>query len=63
MRMETRIGEALALVLAEEATVSEDDVINLITGTLAVQTVPLFGRLLTLPEEQRQKEKERREFN
>lgn len=48
MRMEAGIGEALALVLAKEATVAQDDVINLITGTLAVQAVPLLGRLLTL---------------
>lgn len=49
MRMKAGIREALALVLAEEATVAQHDVINLITGTLAVQPVPFLCRLLTLP--------------
>lgn len=50
MRMKAGIREALALVLAEEATVAQHDVINLITGTLAVQAVPFLCRLLTLPD-------------
>lgn len=59
MRMEAGIREALALVLPEEATVAQDDVINLITRTLAVQAVPLLGRLLTLPKSRHKKRKQR----
>jgi hypothetical protein len=50
--MEAGIREALALVLPEESTVSEDDMIDFVSGTLSVQPVPLFLRLLSLPVEE-----------
>lgn len=49
MRVEAGVGEALALVLPEEAAVSQHDVVDLVTRTPAVQAVPLLLRLLALP--------------
>lgn len=49
MRMEAGVGEALALVLAKESTVAQDDVVDLVSGTLAVQSVPFLRTLLPLP--------------
>lgn len=47
--MEAGIGETLALVLAKEAALGEQDVIDFVAGALAVQAVPLFLRHLTFP--------------
>lgn len=49
MRMKTSVGEALPFVLAEKPAVAEHDMVNFISGTLPVQSVPLFRRLLAFP--------------
>lgn len=49
MRMKASVGEALSLVLAEEPTITEHDMVNFIPGTLPIQPVPLLRRLLTFP--------------
>lgn len=49
MRMKTSVGEALPFVLAEESTVTEHDMVNFISGTFPVQSVPLLRRLLAFP--------------
>jgi hypothetical protein len=41
------VGEALALVLPEEAAVPQDDVVDLVAGAPPVQPVPLLLRLLS----------------
>ena len=53
MRVEAGVGEALALVLAEEATVAEADVVDLVAGALAVKPVPLLVRRLAFSEKGR----------
>jgi len=49
VRMEAGVGEALALVLPEESTVAQDNVVDLVSGALAIQPVPFLRTLLTLP--------------
>ena len=46
MGMETGVGEALAVILAEEAALAQEDVVDLVARTLAVQPVPLLLRHL-----------------
>lgn len=46
--MEAGIGEALALILSKEAAISEDDVVDLVSGALSVEAVPFFLGLLPL---------------
>ena len=48
VRVEAGVGEALALVLAEEAAVLEHDVVDLVARAAAVQSVPVLGRGLAL---------------
>jgi hypothetical protein len=47
VRVKAGVGEALALVLPEEAAVPEDDVVDLVAGAPPVQPVPLLLRLLS----------------
>ena len=49
MGMKTGVGEALAIVLAEEATLAQEDVVDLVARTLAVELVPFLSRYLALP--------------
>lgn len=51
--VEGRVGEGFSLVLPEKARVAENNVINLVAGTFAVQPVPLFLRLLTFSAERK----------
>ncbi len=44
------VGEAFAVVLSEEHTVTQTDMIHLITRTTAVHPLPLLWRLLALSE-------------
>lgn len=39
--MEAGVGEAFALVLAEEPTVTQHNVVDFVSWTLSVQSVPL----------------------
>lgn len=48
MRVEAGVGEALALVLAEEAAVAEHNVIDFIARAFAIETMPFLRRLLSL---------------
>ena len=55
MAVEGRVREGLPLVLAEEPRVAEDNVINLVPGTFAVEPVPFFLRLLPFSDRQTRK--------
>lgn len=46
--VESRVGEALALVLPEEHAVAQADVVHLIAGAATVNPLPLLRRLLAL---------------
>lgn len=48
MTVKGRVSEGFTLVLAEKPRISENNVINLVSGTFTVQPVPLFLRLLSL---------------
>ena len=50
MRVEAGVGEALSFILPEEPRITELDVVNLIARTLAVESVPVLLRRLTLPD-------------
>lgn len=47
--MESSIGKALVLKLSEEHAVTDSDVVDFISGTAAIHSLPLLGRLLTFP--------------
>lgn len=47
MRMKTGVGETFALVFTKESTITQHDVVDLVTGTLAIQPMPFLRRLLT----------------
>ena len=49
VRVEGGVGETLSLVLAKEPTVTEPDVIDLVTRATTVQLHPLFFRIRTFP--------------
>lgn len=49
MRMEAGVCKALALVFTKKSTVSEHNVIDLVSGALPVQAMPFLRRLLALP--------------
>lgn len=53
--MKAGVREAFSLVLAEEPAVAEHDVVDFVSGTLAVQPVPLLRRLLALSVEKLKK--------
>lgn len=48
MRMKRSVCEAFAFVLSEESTVSESNVVDFIARALAVETLPLLVRGVTL---------------
>lgn len=47
MRMEAGIRETLPFIFPKESAVTQDDVVDLITGTSAVQPVPFLLGLLS----------------
>lgn len=53
--MKTSEGETFALVFAKESAVTKYDVIDLVTGALAIKPMPFLRRLLTLSEEAKKK--------
>lgn len=50
MGMKAGVSEALALIFAEKATVSEHDMVNFVARALPVQSVPFLLGLLSFPE-------------
>ena len=53
MGVKGSVGEALPLVLPEETGVPEADVVDLVPGAFAVQSVPTFLRSLPFPGEKK----------
>lgn len=49
VRVKAGVGEALALVFAEESAIPQDYVIDFVARTPAVKPVPFLLRLLTFP--------------
>lgn len=49
MRVKTSVSKALAFIFTKETTISKNYVVNFITGTLPVKTMPFLWRLLTFP--------------
>ena len=43
------VGEALAVIFSEEAALTQEDMVDFITGAFAVEPVPLFLRKLAFP--------------
>ena len=61
VRVESGIGEALSVVLAEEAAILQLHMVDFVAGALAVLLVPLFlGRFAFPSAERGQKEEKRR---
>ena len=49
MRVKAGVGEALSLILSEEARVAQSDVVDLVPGAAPVQPMPVLLRRLSLP--------------
>jgi hypothetical protein len=49
VRVEGCVGEALALILPEEFTVTHANVVHLVARAPPVRALPLLGRLLSFP--------------
>lgn len=47
--MKTCVCETFAFVFSEESAVAQNYVIDFVSGTFSIQTMPFFGRLLTFP--------------
>lgn len=49
MRMETCVCKTFAFVFSKESAVTQNYVIDFVSGTFSIQTMPFFRRLLTFP--------------
>lgn len=49
MRMKACVCKTFAFVFSKEPAVTQNYVIDFVAGTFSIQTMPFFGRLLTLP--------------